>query len=64
MKQTKRGGLDPTANHYCNNGHVPLVVEFVMLNFLVALATDGVVIDPNILPSAASYPYNLGRTAS
>jgi hypothetical protein len=34
-----------------------------MLNFLVALATDGVVIDPTILPSAASYPYNLGRTA-
>jgi hypothetical protein len=35
-----------------------------MLNFLVAFATDDVVIDSNYfgLSSAASYPYNLGRT--
>jgi hypothetical protein len=27
-------------------------------------ATDGIVIDSTILDLAASYPYNLGRTAS
>jgi hypothetical protein len=50
MKQTKRGGLDPTANYYTVYGHVPLVVEFRLCSISWWLfATDGVVSDSTIL---------------
>ena len=69
MKKTKQGGLDPTSPTTTLNlwsctigGGILGYAQFPG----GASATDGVVIDSNYfgLSSAASYPYNLGRTAS
>jgi hypothetical protein len=69
MKQTKRGGLDPTSPTTTLNIWA-CTIGGGILGYAQfpggSLATDGVVIDSNYfgLSSAASYPYNLGRTAS
>lgn len=69
MKSTKKGGLDPTSPSTTLNlwackigGGILGYAQFPGGN----LATDGVVIDSFYfgLSSTASYPYNLGRTAS
>lgn len=69
MKKTKQGGLDPTSPSTtlniwsCNiGGGILGYAQFPG----GSSATDGVVIDSDYfgLSSAASYPYNLGRTAS
>jgi hypothetical protein len=66
MWQTKRGGLDPTSPTTkliwaCTiGGGILGYAQFPG----GSSATDGVVIDSTGLSSAASYPYNLGRTAS
>ena len=69
MKSTKKGGLDPTSPSTTLNlwackigGGILGYAQFPG----GSLATDGVVIDSFYfgLSSAASYPYNLGRTAS
>jgi hypothetical protein len=68
MKQTKRGGLDPSPTTKLNiwactiGGGILGYAQFPG----GSSATDGIVIDSNYfgLSSAASYPYNLGRTAS
>lgn len=69
MKKTKQGGLDPTSPSNtlnlwsCNiGGGILGYAQFPG----GSSATDGVVIDSDYfgLSSAASYPYNLGRTAS
>ena len=69
MKQTKRGGLDPTSPTTKLNIWA-CTIGGGILGYAQfpggSSATDGVVIDSNYfgLSSAASYPYNLGRTAS
>jgi hypothetical protein len=69
MKQTKRGGLDPTSPTTKLNLWA-CTIGGGILGYAQfpggSSATDGVVIDSNYfgLSSAASYPYNLGRTAS
>jgi hypothetical protein len=69
MKQTKRGGLDPTSPTTTLNIWA-CTIGGGILGYAQfpggSLATEGVVIDSNYfgLSSAASYPYNLGRTAS
>ena len=69
MKKTKQGGLDPTTPSTTLNMWA-CTIGGGILGYAQfpggALATDGVVIDSNYfgLSSAASYPYNLGRTAS
>jgi hypothetical protein len=69
MKKTKQGGLDPTSPSNTLNlwackigGGILGYAQFPG----GSLATDGVVIDSFYfgLSSTASYPYNLGRTAS
>jgi hypothetical protein len=69
MKSTKKGGLNPTSPSTTLNlwackigGGILGYAQFPG----GSLATDGVVIDSFYfgLSSAASYPYNLGRTAS
>jgi hypothetical protein len=69
MKKSKQGGIDPTSPSNklniwsCNiGGGILGYAQFPG----GSLATDGVVIDSDYfgLSSAASYPYNLGRTAS
>ena len=69
MKQTKRGGLDPTSPSNTLNMWA-CTIGGGILGYAQfpggSLATDGVVIDSKYfgLSSAASYPYNLGRTAT
>ncbi|MDI1305467.1 MAG: zinc metalloprotease [bacterium] len=69
MKKTKQGGLDPTSPS-TNLNLWACTIGGGILGYAQfpggSLATDGVVIDSNYfgLSSAASYPYNLGRTAS
>ncbi|MDI1303879.1 MAG: zinc metalloprotease, partial [bacterium] len=69
MKKTKQGGLDPTTPSTTLNMWA-CTIGGGILGYAQfpggTLATDGVVIDSNYfgLSSAASYPYNLGRTAS
>jgi hypothetical protein len=69
MKKTKRGGLDPTSPATNLNLWV-CTIGGGILGYAQfpggAAATDGVAIDSKYfgLSSAASYPYNLGRTAS
>ena len=69
MKKTKQGGLDPTTPTTTLNMWA-CTIGGGILGYAQfpggTLATDGVVIDSNYfgLSSAASYPYNLGRTAS
>ena len=69
MKKTKQGGLDPTSPSTTLN-HWACTIGGGILGYAQfpggTLATDGVVIDSFYfgLSSAASYPYNLGRTAS
>ena len=69
MKQTKRGGLDPTSPATKLNIWA-CTIGGGILGYAQfpggSSATDGIVIDSNYfgLSSAASYPYNLGRTAS
>jgi hypothetical protein len=69
MKQTKRGGLDPTSPTTKLNIWA-CTIGGGILGYAQfpggSSATDGIVIDSNYfgLSSAASYPYNLGRTAS
>jgi hypothetical protein len=69
MKKTKQGGLDPTTPTTTLNIWA-CTIGGGILGYAQfpggSLATDGVVIDSNYfgLSSAASYPYNLGRTAS
>jgi hypothetical protein len=69
MKKTKQGGLDPTTPSTTLNMWA-CTIGGGILGYAQfpggSLATDGVVIDSNYfgLSSAASYPYNLGRTAS
>jgi hypothetical protein len=69
MKQSKRGGLDPTSPTTKLNIWA-CTIGGGILGYAQfpggSTATDGVVIDSNYfgLSSAASYPYNLGRTAS
>lgn len=69
MKKTKQGGLDPTSPTTTLNLWA-CTIGGGILGYAQfpggSLATDGVVIDSNYfgLSSAASYPYNLGRTAS
>lgn len=69
MKQTKRGGIDPTSPSNTLNMWA-CTIGGGILGYAQfpggSLATDGVVIDSNYfgLSSAASYPYNLGRTAT
>lgn len=69
MKSTKKGGLDPTSPATTLNlwackigGGILGYAQFPG----GSLATDGVVVDSFYfgISSAASYPYNLGRTAS
>jgi hypothetical protein len=68
MKQTKRGGLDPTSPTTKLNIWA-CTIGGGILGYAQfpggSSATDGIVIDSNYfgLSSAASYPYNLGRTA-
>jgi hypothetical protein len=69
MKQTKRGGLDPTSPSTTLNIWACTIGSGILGYAQFpggSLATDGIVIDSNYfgLSSAASYPYNLGRTAS
>jgi len=69
MKSTKKGGLDPTTPSTTLNLWA-CTIGGGILGYAQfpggSLATDGVVIDSFYfgLSSAASYPYNLGRTAS
>jgi len=69
MKKTKRGGLDPTSPTTNLNLWV-CTIGGGILGYAQfpggSTATDGVAIDSKYfgLSSAASYPYNLGRTAS
>jgi hypothetical protein len=69
MKKTKQGGLDPTSPTTTLNLWA-CTIGGGILGYAQfpggSLATDGVVIDSDYfgLSSAASYPYNLGRTAS
>jgi hypothetical protein len=69
MKKTKQGGLDPTSPATTLNMWA-CTIGGGILGYAQfpggSSATDGVVIDSNYfgLSSAASYPYNLGRTAS
>jgi hypothetical protein len=69
MKKTKQGGLDPTSPSTTLNMWA-CTIGGGILGYAQfpggSLATDGVVIDSFYfgLSSAASYPYNLGRTAS
>jgi hypothetical protein len=69
MKQTKRGGLDPTSPTTKLNIWA-CTIGGGILGYAQfpggSTATDGVVIDSKYfgLSSAASYPYNLGRTGS
>jgi hypothetical protein len=69
MKKTKQGGLDPTSPTTTLNLWA-CTIGGGILGYAQfpggSLSTDGVVIDSNYfgLSSAASYPYNLGRTAS
>ncbi len=69
MKSTKKGGLDPTSPSTTLNLWA-CTIGGGILGYAQfpggSLATDGVVIDSFYfgLSSAASYPYNLGRTAS
>ncbi|MFV5689621.1 zinc metalloprotease [Flavobacterium sp. ZT3R25] len=69
MKKTKQGGLDPTSPTTTLNLWA-CTIGGGILGYAQfpggSLATDGVVIDSNYfgLSSAASYPYNLGRTGS
>jgi hypothetical protein len=69
MKKTKQGGLDPTSPSTTLNFWA-CTIGGGILGYAQfpggSLATDGVVIDGDYfgLSSAASYPYNLGRTAS
>jgi hypothetical protein len=69
MKKTKQGGLDPTTPSTTLNMWA-CTIGGGILGYAQfpggSLATDGVVIDSNYfgLSSAASAPYNLGRTAS
>jgi hypothetical protein len=69
MKSSKRGGIDPTSPTTTLNMWA-CTIGGGILGYAQfpggSSATDGVVIDSNYfgLSSAASYPYNLGRTAS
>lgn len=69
MKNAKRGGIAPTSPSNTLNLWA-CTIGGGILGYAQfpggSLATDGVVIDSNYfgLSSAASYPYNLGRTAS
>ncbi len=69
MKKTKQGGLDPTSPSTTLNLWA-CTIGGGILGYAQfpggSLTTDGVVIDSFYfgLSSAASYPYNLGRTAS
>jgi hypothetical protein len=69
MKKTKQGGLDPTSPTTTLNLWA-CTIGGGILGYAQfpggASATDGVVIDSKYfgLSSAASYPYNLGRTAT
>jgi hypothetical protein len=69
MKNSKRGGIDPTSPS-TNLNIWACTIGGGILGYAQfpggSSATDGVVIDSNYfgLSSAASYPYNLGRTAS
>lgn len=69
MKNSKRGGLNPTSPSNTLNLWA-CTIGGGILGYAQfpggAAATDGVVIDSKYfgLSSAASYPYNLGRTAS
>jgi hypothetical protein len=69
MKKTKQGGLDPTTPTTTLNMWA-CTIGGGILGYAQfpggSLATDGVVIDSFYfgLSSTASYPYNLGRTAS
>jgi hypothetical protein len=69
MKNAKRGGIDPTSPTSTLNMWA-CTIGGGILGYAQfpggSSATDGVVIDSNYfgLSSAASYPYNLGRTAS
>ena len=69
MKKTKRGGLDPTSPTTNLNLWV-CTIGGGILGYAQfpggAAATDGVAIDSKYfgLSGTASYPYNLGRTAS
>jgi hypothetical protein len=69
MKKTTRGGLNPTSPSNTLNLWA-CTIGGGILGYAQfpggAAATDGVVIDSKYfgLSSAASYPYNLGRTAS
>jgi len=69
MKKTKQGGLDPTTPATTLNLWA-CTIGGGILGYAQfpggSLATDGVVIDSFYfgLSSTASYPYNLGRTAS
>jgi len=69
MKNSKRGGIDPTSPTTTLNMWA-CTIGGGILGYAQfpggSSATDGVVIDSNYfgLSSAASYPYNLGRTAS
>jgi hypothetical protein len=69
MKNSKRGGIDPTSPETTLNMRACTIGGGILgyAQFPVgSSATDGVVIDSNYfgLSSAASDPYNLGRTAS
>ncbi|MBP6180561.1 zinc metalloprotease [Flavobacterium sp.] len=69
MKKTKQGGLNPTSPTTTLNLWV-CTIGGGILGYAQfpggSLATDGVVIDSDYfgLSSTASYPYNLGRTAT
>jgi hypothetical protein len=69
MKKTKQGGLDPTSPTTTLNLWA-CTIGGGILGYAQfpggSLATDGVVIDSDYfgLSSTASYPYNLGRTAT
>ncbi|HEX9150854.1 MAG TPA: zinc metalloprotease [Flavobacterium sp.] len=69
MKKSKQGGIDPTSPTTTLNMWA-CTIGGGILGYAQfpggSLATDGVVIDSFYfgLSSAASYPYNLGRTAS
>ncbi|TRX40861.1 zinc metalloprotease [Flavobacterium restrictum] len=69
MKKTKQGGLDPTTPTTTLNIWA-CTIGGGILGYAQfpggSSATDGVVIDSNYfgVSSTASYPYNLGRTAS
>lgn len=69
MKKSKQGGIDPTSPTNTLNIWA-CTIGGGILGYAQfpggTLATDGVVIDTNYfgLSSSASYPYNLGRTAT